>query len=405
MATKIKIKHRAAKQALNDSNIIETFQDMIGGGPPSVGSLMIMVPKYEDMKRHSRRFIATLNTLANSVNLREKISVELDTLVPYIANLNDMMETSFNAPDMAPYYKGKGPGIEELIMDYSSTPDDVLANFGEEYRKTKESDIVRSILNTCGNLTKYKHYIGDKDKLTNTFLRTPGSSLRPIDNCSINFKACFNMIDENERTYLLMVMNKLYTVSHDLYEVVTSPDVNVDEFVHILVDNIDSLKKSIPRCNEAFDKIRDSIGMLKSNFNGYYRDFAASGNPSIIMENFVLDVSKTAGSDLRIVAQFRDIISHYKKISGSHSSNPKIQSLMKHIDISFKTLEERSREADEAAARGEVPVDHSDDDGDDEEEEVATGESGAADGEFNEMLDLFKKVSTQNTIDSSKYTE
>ena len=404
MATKIKIKHKAAKAALNDSNVIETFQDMIGGGPPSAKSLLIMVPKYEDIKKHCRRFIATVNVLANSAKLREKVADELDLLVGYVDTLNAQFETSFTAPDMEPYLKGKGPGIEELILDYSSAPADVVAAFGEEYRKTKESEFVRSVLSTCGNLTKYKHFIGDKDKLSNAFLRTPGSSLKPLNDCAFNFKSCFNRIDDSERSYLLLVMNKLYTVSYDLYEAVTSPDINVDEFVQILIDNIDNLKKSIPRCNEAFDKIRESIGMLKNNFGNYYRDFAASGNPTIIMENFVLDVSKTANNDLKIVGQFREIISHYKKISGQQASNPKVQSLMKHIDASFKILEKKTKEADEAAAKGVIPEEEEEDDEEEESsDDEAEGTVKDQPEDFAEMLNLFSKMAKSGQIDPTVY--
>lgn len=403
MASKIRVKHKATKSALSDTNIIDAFQDMIGGGPPSAKGLLLMVPKYETIRETARRYIATVTTLSKSGKLRELIESEMDKLVPYLDTLNSQFETSFQAPDMKQYLKNQGPGIESLIIDYSDAPAEVIAQFGEEYRKSKECDLVRGILVTCSNLTKYKHFIGNKDKLSNVFLKTPGSSLRPIDGCNFNFKQAFNLVGESERLYLLLVLNKLYTIAHELYEAVTSPDIDVGEFVSILVDNIDSLKKSIPRCNEAFDRIRESIGLLKNNFGNYYREFAASGNPAIIMENFVLDVSKTAKNDLKIMNQFREIISHYKKIAGQNSSNPKIQSLMKHIDANFKLLEKKTKQADDAADRGVVP-DETDDEEDDESdadetEEVETGDSPDA----SDARQRFSSLAESKTIDSEVY--
>ena len=99
-------------------------------------------------------------------------------------------------------------------------------------------------------------------------------------------------LTNNDRTFILMFIAKLYEISYALYEIISSPDIDVDDFVKIIVSSIDTVKKHIPRCDDAFNKIIESIDILKNNFDGYYKEFVASNNPSIIMENFVLDVSK-----------------------------------------------------------------------------------------------------------------
>jgi hypothetical protein len=103
--------------------------------------------------------------------------------------------------------------------------------------------------------------------------------------------------------------------------------------------SIEEVKKAIPRCDQAFQKIIDSISLLKGNFSNYYKDFTISGNPTIIMENFVLDVSKNTKSSPTVMAQFRKIISHYRKLASQHASNPKLQSLFSQVDANFKELE------------------------------------------------------------------
>src|SRR5690606_16079398 len=116
------------------------------------------------------------------------------------------------------------------------------------------------------------------------------------------------------RQYLMVVLHKLYAIGHDVYEAVSAPDVNVNDFVEVIMGSIGDVQKHIPRCDAAFKKIIESVDLLKGNFGDYYKDFTASGNPTIIMENFVVDVSKNTKSSPAVTAQFRRIIAHYRKL-------------------------------------------------------------------------------------------
>ena len=146
-----------------------------------------------------------------------------------------------------------------------------------------------------------------------------------------------------------MFIAKLYEISHSVYIILSEPDVDVNEFVAVILNSIDSVKKHIPRCNEAFDKIVESVDILKHNFDGYYKDFMSCNNPAIIMEHFVLDVSKNTKATPKITAQFRRIITHYRNIASQHSTDPRLQSLFKHVDKNFEALEKCNQEDDEYA--------------------------------------------------------
>jgi hypothetical protein len=140
-----------------------------------------------------------------------------------------------------------------------------------------------------------------------------------------------------------MVLHKLYKISHDVYDVMSSPDIDVNEFIQVIMASLDDVKKHIPRCGEAFDLIASSVNLLQNNFDDYYKDYVASNNPTIIMENFVLDVSQKAKSSPRIAAQFRRIITHYRKLAAQQASNPKLQSLFQQVDKNFQELEKKVR--------------------------------------------------------------
>jgi len=101
------------------------------------------------------------------------------------------------------------------------------------------------------------------------------------------------------------------------------------------------VRKQIPRCDDAFNKIESSIGLLKGNFDRYYKDFVQSGNPGVIIEQFVGDVAKSAEADRKITRQFRQIITFYRKKiqSVNPKDNPQIPKIFGMIEEDFGSAE------------------------------------------------------------------
>jgi hypothetical protein len=122
----------------------------------------------------------------------------------------------------------------------------------------------------------------------------------------------------------------------------TSPDIDVDEFVNVIVSSIDQIKNqpSLSRCTRAFDKIKESVHMLKDNFSEYYKDFLETKNSTIIMENFVIDVSKNTKKDPQLMQQFRKIISHYRSLAKSNIQNPQLRALFERVNDQFNQGDE-----------------------------------------------------------------
>ena len=77
--------------------------------------------------------------------------------------------------------------------------------------------------------------------------------------------------------------------------------------------------------------------MLRERFNGYYRDFIDTQDSSIIMQHFILDVSKTGTASAKVTGQFRTIISFYKKVAAQKGdADPRMKSLFERLSASFK---------------------------------------------------------------------
>jgi hypothetical protein len=92
-----------------------------------------------------------------------------------------------------------------------------------------------------------------------------------------------------------------------------SPDVNISNLSELIISSLGMLRKRIPRCDKAFNKIEESARMLKDNFGEYYRDFLQTKDPNNIFTAFISDVSTSCGNDTMLILQCRKIVEYYKK--------------------------------------------------------------------------------------------
>jgi len=221
------------------------------------------------------------------------------------------------------------------------------------YRTIKESEIVNKLLITCKNLLVYSKSLEDIDSLSEAFIHNePGIALELFSFSKLNFKTLFNSphMNKDNKKYVLIVLSMVFTKSYDIYNLVTSPDIDIDKFSKIIIDSIQEAKKSIPRCDKAFRKIAHSVDLLKNNFGGYYKDFIITKSPSIIVENFVLDVSKDLDADAETTRQFKRIVMHYQKRFNESGKNkdPRLNQMFATIHDKFKILETNDKKYEES---------------------------------------------------------
>jgi hypothetical protein len=105
----------------------------------------------------------------------------------------------------------------------------------------------------------------------------------------------------------------LYITTQDIYSIVTTPNVDIEKQSDLIIIAIFAAKKQVPRCDKAFRLIKSSVDMLKTGMSTYYKDLVASGNPAIIIENFINDLSNDLHIDTQTLCQFKRIIFHFRK--------------------------------------------------------------------------------------------
>jgi hypothetical protein len=335
----------AKVKIIKDKDLAEMFNQMLGAGSVNMN---IVYPKYLDMKDRVAKLLDTLNCLNKSPLmktqslelLRRKIEAFIETSRE---NIGKVFSMSFDN------YEWNLNLVENKDRD----------EFAKVYEAAKKSELVNVFMFICNDLHPYRKFF-DKDKLDAKFVNeVPGSEFCPLPFAKeFDVKQILEQLFLEEKKheqmirFIMIVLSKLYELSYGLYKILGSPDIDVDEFVEVIMNNISEIKKRIPRCDKAFDKIIHSVKMLKENFPSYYKDFIETKNSTIIMENFVLDVSRTTKADAETTRQFKSIIDYYRKISANQIKNPKVKKLFDAVSENFKHLEQH----DNLGMRGEQDI-------------------------------------------------
>lgn len=257
--------------------------------------------------------------------------------------LDKMLDTNFG-------------GQIKLLVDFCTDSETIINEVATIetvipiYKRIKENEHIQQYLLLCKNLIKYKDFIGDKHNLDGSFIiEAPGHELYLLPFSDINFKFLFDhYLDDNIRKpeeiqnaklYILMTLNMIFISVYDIYKLITTPDIDIEKFSEVIIQAIKESKKQIPRCDGAFKIIANSAEMLKSNFNDYYKDFVISKNPTIIMENFVLDISKSTNMNNDTMRQFKKIIFHYRQKANSRPKDPKLDMIFENLDKIMSMME------------------------------------------------------------------
>jgi hypothetical protein len=322
--SQIKKKSSLNKDSLQD--IQNIFNPLLGIDSEEGLDINIVLDKYSRLINNINRLIKLFENFIKNL-LSQFVEHEIISFEVYIKDINDF---AIRLSDIL-----KNHGINTL------THQELLKN----YLVLKKEPILDELIHTCSKMSNYKKFIKDKNNLNEDFLKDDGTTL-PIHLFSfsdLDFKFVFNhhLIDDKLKKYIIIFLNMAYNTVLDIYDINTSPDINIEEMSEKIIEFITKAQKDIPRCDLAFNAIKNSIDLLKMNFNGYYKDFVQNGSPVIIIENFLLDVTKTHNStDTKLKQQCMKIISFYqKKISSKKIKNPMISKMFEKINNNINLMD------------------------------------------------------------------
>lgn len=329
--SKVKTKKIKLQVGLKDEGLAEVFNSMLGAGSVN---MTIAYPRYVRMKSLCEQLVKLFKILAASPFMRahSEFAVQKQQIEDFCRNAETQIAESFKMD------------LSDYEWNLTTVEDELKKKFAEVYEAMKQSNLVNTFIIMCDRLVKHKKNFTDMEKLNHKFINSmPGAEWCPFPFTSLNLKYVFSLGDvrENTITFFMTVLAKAYELSRNLYDETQTPDIDVDQFVEIIANNIDEIQKrpELSRCQKAFKKIKESVVLLKNRFNGYYRDFIATKDSTIIMQHFVLDVSKETSADPEVTRQFKTIIGYYRKIAQSQITNPKVKVLFDKVNQTFEQLE------------------------------------------------------------------
>jgi len=282
--------------------------------------------------------------VANFISLETKLlEYYSKSFEPYSANAGELLES-----------------VEDFNQEYEN---DKTSNPIQRYQKFKKSKFLNHIIKTCEYLIIHKDSLSDKTKLTADFIfNYPGNDLQLIYGWCVDFKQLlyYDSSDfdkfateefyEKTKTYTLLSCCLLLKTSLSIYDVIVEPDVDIDSFVNTVMSSIDDIEKQIPRCKEAFKKLRGSAGLLRRSFSSYYKDYMQTGSKGSILTEFVQDLINDNKADLQLIRQFREIMKFLNKAYQSMpQKNKEIDQLLKNLNNFSDIIEKNNDRSDDGS--------------------------------------------------------
>ena len=246
--------------------------------------------------------------------------------------------------------------------EFGKNPNDVI-NY---YRTCKEHKISKDCISMCRKLIKFKKNLEDIENLSDDFIKSPklkDLQLFTFCNFDIKYIYVYGNIDDSAKKYILIFLSMILKSTKEIFDVITSPDVDIDKISKIVVDVISSTKKMLPRCGKAFSKLESSMDLLKNNFSEYYKDFVSTKDQTTIITNFIADCTKEENEksdtssgkmDVELTRQFMEITNFFRKQSAGRIKDPAVNQLLSFLDNQFKELDIKESDDDEDVDEKEI---------------------------------------------------
>ena len=352
MARRVKIKTIKSDIGNDTEDMADMFSSLIGATDGSNIHLHMAHPKFIQMKCEINRFVTIVELINNLPFMdlqQEHIQNNFSSYAVQLRESYDdlfcseqvMCIDQFMSPISAAAIGTKFADYTPTKNDYADIQKDVLDKFSESYKQVKDHELMMACLAVFDNLQTHQLFIGEKDKLDGDFiLRMPQHEFNPFDRIGIiDFHMMYidDQYSDEDRQDMLVALHKLLVISESVYNVSNKPDIDISEFAEVVRTSLNGLRKQIPRCDGAFNEIMSSIGLLTTNFDGYFKDFSDTGNSTLIIEGFIKDVSNKTTNSPDLTRQFRTILSHYKKMTtnmnmSNNKNAAKIQGLLSMIE-------------------------------------------------------------------------
>jgi hypothetical protein len=370
-------KMTVVQKTVKDPELISMFNSMVGASDPDPN---IVIPKYERIHSNAQKVVQLLDKfavspLARAFSLNTQFEPGFRQIKTFAATSEEalhelQLETNDNILSGEDLQKINAD--PEKMVEFLNSVDSKfkIAKLGEKYTRLRESRVIKEMIMIARNIknalmiekerTRSPHHCLEKrEALSDAFIQNcDGDFLTLFNFSNLDFKQLFysDVMTPEFKRYTLYALYLIQERAMEIVKDITSPDIDVNKFSEILVMHVDKLRRMIPRCDKAFDKLVSSVDMLKGNFSVYYKDFitSQSSHPGVIVEHFILDVSKKHKADMQTTRQFKQILAYYtRQMNSKKIEDPRIKKMISLVSENLDILESRFNEKSEKSEKSE----------------------------------------------------
>jgi len=356
-----------ASKTMGDADLHSMFNQMVGTEAPDP---TVIAPKYEEILKEAKSIMEVLKRtflISSHISdvLRDDFSRGFEDIEKFCENGSAELESltlekkaGVTSPEDIAEMSENQKKVQDVLASLQCEYD--IDKLAKNYKKLKEGseiidaiviarrDILKIVEESKHHHRKKQHDLHDRDTLSDSFIDNFDEDyLQVFPSISVlDFKQLWlhEHCNYEVRRRIVYALYLILKKSDKIVHHIMTPDIDVSAFAEILVGHMDGLRKVIPRCDKAFNKIKQSVDMLKDNFGGYYKDYVESGSQSILVENFILDVAEGSSADPEVTRQFRQIVDFYRKKMSEHGAtkDPKVQKMFSMINENLSVLETKT---------------------------------------------------------------
>lgn len=269
--------------------------------------------KYNKYKNETDKFLKVLKILC-------KLSSPIERLQKDIENLESNYSSTFSLLDLSTY-------VNKLDNKTIECSDEIREEFISKYVQIKKQNIISTPIKILSHLKDVNIENEIKTPLGCEFILCPKYDY-------LNIALIYNSLENEKRKLLIQTVEKLKDICTSIYCILMRPDIDMGVITGKISLMLDDIKKQIPRCNEAFEKLNGSLELLNENFEEYYKEYMCTNSETSLLQSFVEDVNNSIDfKEVKLKSQFYTIINFFKdKIKNSKKANEMFDNLFSTID-------------------------------------------------------------------------
>lgn len=313
-----------------NANMQIVMSQMMGGMDAEVE---IIVPKFKEITDQAIKVSKILTTFATFTSLRRDFQ-ELNTAFDEVLRFVDVVKKS-----LEPYTKYS----EAKLYSMDQKQLNVI------YKELKENKQIKLLITVAGEIKTWCPNIADEAKLDLTFVLRSVGAVCPFSFSTLELGHIWRKHGTTEavKKYIMMVIHKVYLTIMNIYNAITSPDIDPEQMSMCVFDALSVLSKvpELKSCKKAFLEIQNHTMLFKSNFGSYYKDAIVSGNSNLILERFLMDVTASS-KDKSVLSQLSKIVMYVRqKTTARGTMSKESASTFAMLDRNFALVEKEKENA------------------------------------------------------------